>query len=73
MNIHLQTENVLNGPTSNNIQSVVDIDTMFETLSWLDKKFYSIFDSYFENHTGNFYITTQLHDCHVDYFLTKMN
>ena len=53
-------------PTSNNIQSVVDIDTMFETLSWLDKKFESIFDSYFENHTGNFYITTQLHDCHVD-------
>ena len=53
-------------PTSNNIQSVIDIDTMFKKLPWLDKKFLTIFDSYYKNHTGNFYITTQLHDCHVD-------
>ena len=53
-------------PTSNNMQSVVDIDTMFANINWLDAKFRNIFDNYFENHTGNFYITTQLHDCHVD-------
>lgn len=52
--------------SSNNIQPVVDIDTMFESLPWLDDKFSDILDDYFEKHTGNFYITTQLHDCHVD-------
>ena len=52
--------------TSNNIQPVVDIDTMFKTFDWLDEKFSKIFNSYFGQHTGNFYITTQLHDCHAD-------
>lgn len=53
-------------PTSNNIQSVVDIDTMFESISWLETKFQTLLGDYWINHTGNFYITTQLHDCHVD-------
>ena len=53
-------------PTSNNIQSVVDIDTMFKSISWLETKFQMLLGNYWINHTGNFYITTQLHDCHVD-------
>ena len=52
--------------SSNNIQPVVDIDTMFENLTWLDDKFNEILGEYYSKHTGNFYITTQLHDCHVD-------
>lgn len=52
--------------SSNNIQPVVDIDTMFDDLPWLDEKFNNILDPYYSKHTGNFYITTQLHDCHVD-------
>ena len=52
--------------SSNNIQPVVDIDTMFENLTWLDDKFSEILGDYYSKHTGNFYITTQLHDCHVD-------
>ena len=31
--------------TSNNIQPVIDIDTMFKTFDWLDNKFNKIFDN----------------------------
>lgn len=52
--------------SSNNIQPVVDIDTMFDNIDWLQDKFLELFGNFYHKHTGNFYITTQLHDCHVD-------
>lgn len=52
--------------TSNNIQPIIDIDSMLGNTHWLYEKFRELFGSYFHKHTGNFYITTQLHDCHAD-------
>lgn len=54
-------------PTSRNIQASVDIDTLFLNCPWLDEIFSDILvDDYSKYHSGNFYITTQLHDAHVD-------
>ena len=40
---------------------------MFEDFPWMQDKFESILKHDFsEHHTGNYYITTQLHDAHVD-------
>lgn len=53
-------------PTSNNIQPVADIDSIFKAMPVLDEKFSKLLGDYSKHHTGNFYITTQLHDAHVD-------
>lgn len=52
--------------TSNNIQPVCDIDALFKKLPWLDEKFSEVLGDYSDHHSGNFYITTQLHDAHAD-------
>jgi len=54
--------------TSSNIQSVVDVADMFKNISWLQYKFEELFGrgEFADEHTGNYYITTQPHDCHVD-------
>jgi hypothetical protein len=53
-------------PSSNNIQPVCNVDTIFDQMSVLDEKFTELLGDYSKNHTGNYYITTQLHDAHVD-------
>lgn len=53
-------------PSSRNIQTSVDIDTLFVNCPWLDDVFSDIIGDYYKHHSGNFYITTQLHDAHVD-------
>jgi len=52
--------------TSNNIQPVCDIDTVFERLPWLADRMRTEIGDFSDHHTGNYYITTQLHDAHVD-------
>ena len=52
--------------SSRNIQTRVDIDTLFKNCNWLDDIFGNILGDYYKHHSGNFYITTQLHDAHVD-------
>jgi hypothetical protein len=52
--------------TSNNIQAVCDIDTLFKKMPVLDEKFKEVIGDYEDTHTGNYYITTKLHDAHVD-------
>jgi len=52
--------------TSNNIQPVCNIDSLFEKLPWLADKFKAVIGDFMDNHSGNYYITTQLHDAHVD-------
>lgn len=52
--------------TSRNIQTSVDIDTLFKNCPWLDDIFGELIGEYYKHHSGNFYITTQLHDAHVD-------
>lgn len=53
-------------PTSNNIQPVCDIDRVFSTLPYLADKFREVIGDFSDMHSGNYYITTQLHDAHVD-------
>ena len=53
-------------PTSRNIQTSVDIDTLFTNCPWLDEVMNKHIGDYYKHHSGNFYITTQLHDAHVD-------
>ena len=52
--------------TGSNIQPVVAINDLFENVEFVEKKFKELLGDYAEEHTGNFYITTQPHDCHVD-------
>ena len=53
--------------TSSNIQPILNVTRLFEDFSWLQDKFESILKHDFsKHHTGNYYITTQLHDAHVD-------
>lgn len=53
-------------PTSRNIQTYVDIDTLFERCPFLNDIMGNIIGDYYKHHSGNFYVTTQLHDAHVD-------
>ena len=53
---------VQNGPSHRNIQTRVDIDTLFKNCDWLDDIFGNILGDYYKHPSGNFYITTQLHD-----------
>ena len=53
--------------TSSNIQPNVSINKMFVDMPWLQEKFASFFEHDFsKRHSGNYYITTQPHDHHVD-------
>ena len=52
--------------TSNNLQPICDIDEMFDHIPELDDVFKNLIGEYSTHHTGNFYITTQLHDAHAD-------
>ena len=53
--------------TSSNIQPILNVTRLFEDFAWLQDKFESILKHNFSQyHTGNYYITTQLHDAHVD-------
>lgn len=52
--------------SSNNIQPVCDINQLFVELPWLADKFKEEIGEFSDYHTGNFYITTQLHDAHAD-------
>lgn len=54
--------------TASNIQSVCDITDMFRNIGWLQYKFEELFGrgEFASPHSGNFYITSQPHDCHVD-------
>jgi hypothetical protein len=52
--------------SSNNIQPVCDIDSVFAKCDWLKPIFTDLIGEFSNNHTGNYYITTSLHDAHVD-------
>ena len=53
--------------TSSNIQPNVSINKMFVDMPWLQEKFSNFFEHNFsKKHSGNYYITTQPHDHHVD-------
>ena len=52
--------------SSRNIQTSVDIDTLFERCPFLNEVFANELGDYYKHHSGNFYMTTQLHDAHVD-------
>jgi hypothetical protein len=54
-------------PTSCNIQSVVSMQRLFRDNPWLTDKFTEAIGKFDDNsQTGNYYITNQLHDAHVD-------
>lgn len=53
-------------PSSNNMQPVCDVNKLFEHMPVLKEKFQKEIGEFSDNHSGNFYITTQLHDAHVD-------
>jgi len=57
--------------TSSNLQSICDIDEMFNEIPELNEIFKELIGEYSDNHTGNFYITTQLHDAHADLLTEK--
>lgn len=54
--------------TASNIQPVVDVTKMFIDIPWLQYKFEELFGrgEFSKEHSGNFYITSQAHDAHVD-------
>lgn len=52
--------------TSNNIQPVCNIDDVFQHMPELTDRFHQLLGDFSQHHTGNYYITTQLHDAHVD-------
>ena len=53
--------------SSSNIQPILNVTRLFEDFPWMQDKFESILKHDFsKHHTGNYYITTQLHDAHVD-------
>ena len=53
-------------PSSGNIQSVISVQRMFKTNKWLTHKFTEALGEFDPVQTGNFYITIQHHDAHVD-------
>lgn len=53
-------------PSSNNMQPVCDINLLFEKAPFLKSRFEQEIGSFSDKHSGNYYITTQLHDAHVD-------
>ena len=52
--------------TSNNIQPVCDIGKVMDAVPWLGERIKEQIGEFYSCHSGNFFITTQLHDAHVD-------
>lgn len=52
--------------TSNNIQPICNISKLFDQFEWLQELFENEIGSFSKHHSGNYYITTQLHDSHAD-------
>lgn len=52
--------------SSNNIQPVCNTEKIFINLPWLQTLFENEMEAFSEHHSGNFFITTQLHDIHAD-------
>lgn len=52
--------------TSNNIQPICDIDSLITLVPWFRERMMEQIGKFSDHHTGNYYITTQLHDAHVD-------
>lgn len=52
--------------TSNNIQPILNVTRLFEDIDWMQPFFEKELGLFSEHHTGNYYITTNLHDIHVD-------
>lgn len=52
--------------TSRNIQPLCSIDNLFTDIPELQEIFNNLIGDFSHRHTGNFYITTLLHDAHVD-------
>jgi len=58
-------------PTSNNIQPLCDVDTLISHIPWFEERMIEHIGEFAKNHSGNYYITTQLHDAHVDLLTEK--
>ena len=52
--------------TSRNIQPLCNIDDIFKTIPEMQEIFNDLIGEFSKYHTGNYYITTLLHDAHVD-------
>ena len=52
--------------TSRNLQAICDIDEIFEKIPVMQDIFERLLGKFSEHHTGNFYITSMLHDAHCD-------
>lgn len=52
--------------TSNNIQPICNVSNLFTDLDWIQPLFESELGDFSDIHSGNYFITTQLHDAHVD-------
>jgi hypothetical protein len=57
--------------TSNNLQPTCNMERMFRVLPWLQNLFENEIEPFADSHSGNFYITTQLHDIHADLLTEK--
>lgn len=53
-------------PSSSNIQPVVSMTKMMSDLPDITAKFKDLLGDFAKVHTGNYFITSQLHDAHVD-------
>ena len=60
------TKRVKWSSTSRNIQPIVNIDNIFKDIPEIKEIFNELIGDFYKYHTGNFYITTMLHDAHVD-------
>lgn len=52
--------------TSNNIQPICNVSNLFIDLDWLQPFFENEIGDFSDIHSGNYFITTQLHDLHAD-------
>ncbi len=52
--------------TSRNLQAICDIDEIFTKIPVMQDIFKNLIGEFSEHHTGNFYITSMLHDAHCD-------
>lgn len=52
--------------TSNNMQPLCNMSKIFLEIPWLQDLFENEMESFSSEHSGNYFITTQLHDIHAD-------
>jgi hypothetical protein len=52
--------------TSNNIQPICNISNLFTEFDWIQPLFENELGEFSTAHSGNYFITTQLHDAHAD-------